>query len=416
ALEAQRRAAAEAQSERACLMSHASLLVSRSLDLQEIAQRAVQFTLPKLADWAALDLLDDGAIKRLAIAHGDPAKQTLIDEYAAQFPPRASGPHASVEANRLDQSVLIPQVTDDILRRYNFTPAHIEWLHKLGIQSALAVLIRVPDSLRAALILVSAKRAYDFSDLKLAEEFGERVGTALNNARLYRQATDALRARDEFLALAAHELRTPLTSLRVSCEHLLTQAAEIGENTIVKPAQRILRQSRRLSRLVNRMLDASLAGRRAPAIYPERVDLVALVREVIDELSKTHAPIETDLPASLVGHWDGDRLQQVVGNLLDNALKYGRGQPVRVTLVSDATQATLTVADKGIGIDPERLPHLFEPYERGESSRNYGGLGLGLFLSRQIVAAHGGTLRVRSQREIGSEFTVTLPLAPAPAT
>jgi signal transduction histidine kinase len=106
----------------------------------------------------------------------------------------------------------------------------------------------------------------------------------------------------------------------------------------------------------------------------------------------------------------------VVGNLLDNALKYGRGQPVRVTLVSDATQATLTVADKGIGIDPERLPHLFEPYERGESSRNYGGLGLGLFLSRQIVAAHGGTLRVRSQREIGSEFTVTLPLAPAPAT
>jgi signal transduction histidine kinase len=251
--------------------------------------------------------------------------------------------------------------------------------------------------------------------LKLAEDFGERVGTALNNARLYRQATDALRVRDEFLALAAHELRTPLTSLRVSCEHLLMQAADIGENTIVKPAQRILRQSRRLSRLVNRMLDASLAGRRAPAIYPERVDLVALVREVIDELSKTHAPIETDLPASLVGYWDGDRLQQVIGNLLDNALKYGRGHPVRVTLVSDATQATLTIADKGIGIDPERLPHLFEAYERGESSRNYGGLGLGLFLSRQIVAAHGGTLRVRSRREVGSEFIVTLPLAPAAA-
>ena len=415
ALEAKRRAEAEAESERACLISHASLLVSRSLDLQEIADKAVHFTLPQLADWAAIDLVDDGAIKRLAIAHSDPKKKALIGEYAAQFPPRGSGPHPSVEANRLDQSVLIPQVTDDILQRHNFTAAHIEWLHKLGIRSAMAILIRVPDSIRAVLVLVSATRTYDFADLKLAEEFGERIGTALNNARLYRQATEALSARDEFLALAAHELRTPLTSLRVSCEHLLTQAADIGENTIVKPAQRILRQSRRLSRLVNRMLDASLAGRRAPPIYPDRVDLVALVREVVDELSKTHAPIETDLPASLFGHWDGDRLQQVIGNLLDNAVKYGRGQPVRLTLTADATQATLTVSDKGIGIDPDRLPHLFEPYERGESSRNYGGLGLGLFLSRQIVAAHGGTLRVRSQREIGSEFIVTLPLTGTPA-
>jgi signal transduction histidine kinase len=419
ALEARRRAQAEAASERACLMAHASLLVSRSLDMEEIAQKAIATALPGLADWAALDLLDGGTIKRLAIAHSDPAKQPLIAPYARAYPPQCNGPHLTVEANRLDQSVLIPQVTPEVLQRLNFSAAHIEWLHRLGTKSAMAVLIRVPDSIRAALILVSSERSYDFDDLKLAEEFGERVGTALNNARLYRQATEALHARDEFLALAAHELRTPLTSLRVSCEHLLAQTAELGAPPIVKTADRILRQSRRLTRLVNRMLDASLAERRAPPIYPEEVDLVALIREVVDELAanKTRPPIELALPPTALGRWDGDRLQQVIGNLLDNALKYGRGLPVRITLTVDAAagQAIVTVIDQGIGIDPELLPHLFEPYERGTSSRDYGGLGLGLFVSRQIVAAHGGTLEVRSQKGIGSQFEVRLPLNSAMA-
>jgi signal transduction histidine kinase len=328
---------------------------------------------------------------------------------------RCNGPHLSIEANRLDQSVVIPHVTPEVLQRLHFTADHIEWLHRLGTHSAMAVLIRVPESVRAALILVSSGRSYDFDDLKLAEELGERVGTVLNNARLYRQATEALRARDEFEALAAHELRTPLTSLRISCEYLLAQTVALGAGAIRAPAERILRQSRRLSRLVNRMLDASLAERRLPPIYPQEVDLVRLIHEVVDELAtnKAHAHLELALPPEAVGRWDGDRLQQVIGNLIDNALKYGRGLPVHVTLTVGAKDVTLTIADQGIGIEPALLPQLFEPYERGASSRDYGGLGLGLFVARQLVAAHGGTLTARSQVGVGSQFTVVLPRAPS---
>lgn len=417
ALEARRRQLAEAASEHACLMAHASLLVSRSLDPEVIAQEALRALLPARADWAAVYLIGGNSVRRLAIAHADPAKQALATEYARKFPPRLQGPELPGQARRLDQSLLIPEVTDDILRRYHYGPEQIEWLHRMGTRSALAALIREPDSVHAVLTLVSSERTFNFVDLKVAEEFGERLGTALNNARLYRQATDALRARDEFLALAAHELRTPLTSLRVSCEHLLAQAIQLAlPAVVVKPAQRILRQSRRLSRLVNRMLDASLAEWRAPPIYPAAVDLCALVREVVDELGagSTHPPIELELPKAVVGQWDGDRLQQVIGNLVDNALKYGRGRPIRVKVAADGEAAALTVADQGIGIDPELLPQLFEPYERGASSRNYGGLGLGLFVSRQIVAAHGGTLDVRSQKGVGTQFEMRLPMKAAP--
>jgi signal transduction histidine kinase len=413
ALEARRRLQAEEASENACLMAHASLLVSRSLEPEVIAQEALRALLPARADWAAVDLIEGDSVRRLAIAHADPVKQALIAAYAKEFPPQMEGTQLPGQVVRLDQSLLFPEITDEIMRRYHYPPEHIEWLRRLGTRSAVAALIRVPDSVRAVLTLVSAKRTFNFGDLKVAEQFGERVGTALNNARLYRQATDALRARDEFLALAAHELRTPLTSLRVSCEHLLAQSIQLVlPAAVVKPAQRILRQSRRLTRLVNRMLDASLAEWHAPPIYPAPVDLCALVREVVDELGagSSHLPIELQLPAAAVGQWDGDRLQQVIGNLVDNALKYGRGLPIRITVTTDADAATLIVADQGIGIDPELLPQVFEPYERGASSRNYGGLGLGLFVSRQIVAAHRGTLKVRSQKGIGTEFEVRLPL------
>jgi signal transduction histidine kinase len=175
-------------------------------------------------------------------------------------------------------------------------------------------------------------------------------------------------------------------------------------------AERVLRQSRRLTRLVNRMLDAAL-GHEQPPLRTRPVDLTALVREVVDEFtgSQPGAAIVIEAPPSLMGNWDPDGLQQVVGNLLSNAVKYGAGHPITVRLGSEGNEAILSVSDGGIGIDPGVWLRLFEPYSRGDSARSYGGLGLGLFIARRIVEAHGGRIEVQSEKGKGSQFRVHLP-------
>src|SRR5262249_53969622 len=158
------------------------------------------------------------------------------------------------------------------------------------------------DLVDGSLLLVSAERSYDQDTLKLAAKYAERLASALANARLYRRSIDAHRERDEFLLQAAHELRTPLTSLNLSCEVLIGATAS-SEPRVASIGERVLRQSRRLSRLVNRMLDAAM-GQEQPPLRTAPVDLVKLVRDLVDELGSAQpgAPITFAAPPSLVGN------------------------------------------------------------------------------------------------------------------
>jgi signal transduction histidine kinase len=415
ALEARARTHAEERERHASFLARTSMVLSGSLEEQVVAERAVAGALPQLADWAALDRFEHGSVDRIAVDHADPDKRAILARYAARFPPGPRTPHMSVQARGLNQAALVADVTDEELRHNGFDEEHIGLLRQVGVHSAIAVPFRTEGGIDLAMMFVSTGRTYDYDDLKLAEEYVERVAAALHNARVYRLAQEALRARDDFLAMAAHELRTPLTSLRTSCERLSTLPVVLADADLNAVVERIMRQSRRLTRLVNRMLDASTEEQRLPFIVPEQVDLVPLVRETVEELAATRrdARLELSLPPSLIGQWDGDRLRQVVGNLVENALKYGGDAPIRIALAADPAraQAVLTVSDRGIGIDAAVVPRLFEPYQRGVSGRGYGGLGLGLFIARQIVNAHGGSIDVHSEPGAGSEFTVRLPLS-----
>jgi PAS domain S-box-containing protein len=258
---------------------------------------------------------------------------------------------------------------------------------------------------------------------QLVEGLAAQAAVALDNSLLYLQAQRAISVRDEFLQVAAHELRTPITSLKLKVQSLLRAAGAEGPPLPMEKLRGRLEDVDRivgkLSGLINELLDISRITAGNLRLTLEEVDLAALVREVAlrfeAQAAQVHVPIHVLAHNPLVGRWDRLRLEQVVTNLLSNALKYGSGRPVHIDTQADGTHARLRVRDEGIGIAPEALSRIFGRFERAVSERHYGGLGLGLYITRQIVEALGGTVYVESTPGQGSTFTVELPLEPASA-
>jgi PAS domain S-box-containing protein len=227
----------------------------------------------------------------------------------------------------------------------------------------------------------------------------------------------AVKLRDEFLSIASHELRTPITSLQLQVERLgrtLAPPAEAAPSERTARAVDVaLRQTHHLTEMVNSLLDVSQIAAGRLALDPHATDLGPVVREAVDRLqqpaTERGSPISLEIDGALSGRWDALRLQQVVTNLVSNAIKYGAGKPIQVGLRGGASGVELSVRDQGIGIAPEHLPRVFERFTRFVSSRNYGGFGLGLWIAREIVRAHGGSVRVESEPGQGALFVVQLP-------
>ena len=268
----------------------------------------------------------------------------------------------------------------------------------------------------ANVIAAAIERRQMEEQVRLAERRTqeERVRTA--------QVQEALRERDEFISVAAHELRTPLTALQLKLQGLERglNAGAPDKSALTNVGGRVhgaLRQTERLTLLVERLLDVSrIAGGRLE-LAPERFDLAELVRQVAEDFRDPAAEAGTELrlhgAERLEGCWDRLRMEQVLVNLLSNAVKYGAGRPVSVRLESAGERIRISVADEGIGIAAEDLGRIFTRFERAAPVRNYGGLGLGLYISRHIVDAHGGHIEVSSQPGQGSTFVIDLPVVAA---
>lgn len=251
----------------------------------------------------------------------------------------------------------------------------------------------------------------DVSDRQRAEQ--ERM-TRIQEQAAGAAAQEAVRLRDEFISIASHELRTPITSLLLHLDVLARQGDAQNLSLVQAYATRTRRQLGRMERLVEELLDVSRLGAGKLTLSSENVDLDALVKNVVDGLSEDlrRAECTATVHSSgvLSGHWDRLRIEQVVENLVRNALIYGAGKPIEVSLQRGSDgRAVLEVKDQGIGIDAAMLDKIFLRFERGVSAHHYGGLGLGLYISQQIVEAHQGTVRVESELGNGSTFIVELP-------
>jgi signal transduction histidine kinase len=229
----------------------------------------------------------------------------------------------------------------------------------------------------------------------------------------------ALHVRDEFLSVASHELRTPITTLSLQTESALRSLSAAhgngadGEDRILRRFNTIRRQIIRLEQLVEALLDVSRLMEGRMLLTPDEVDLGAVATDTVESLSETasHAGTTINLRCAngVTGRWDRLRIGQVITNLVSNAIKFGGGQPIDVAVAADDGAACLSVRDGGIGIPPEQRKRIFDRFERAPVERHYPGLGLGLWIAKQIVDASRGTITVESEVGVGSTFTVRLP-------
>jgi PAS domain S-box-containing protein len=404
------------------LLSEASnALIGASLDHAALMKSLAFLVVPRFADWCAIELIESGAqiSEHVAIEHLSSSRIAHAHQWHRRFPPHRDAEAGVARVIRTGQSQLHEEVSDSFLTEYACDGNHESELTREGLRSAILVPLVMEGRVGGVITFVRSKRRRRFGreDLVLAEEVGRRAAAALDNARLYRQANDAIGLRDEFLAVAAHELKTPLATLQLQLDTLTSALTSSGVN-LERTRHRVdsaRRQTERLTKLVEDLLDVSLITTRRLALERQDCDLVELVREVTGHFEghagRAGSPIELQLPEQpVVGCWDRSRIEQVLVNLVANAVKYGAGKPIYIAVIRRGHKAAMVVKDAGIGIASKDLARIFERFERAVSTRNYGGLGLGLFIAQQIVHAHGGEIDVRSLPGAGAEFVVSLPL------
>jgi PAS domain S-box-containing protein len=251
---------------------------------------------------------------------------------------------------------------------------------------------------------VRASFVVDLSELK-------RVEAERN--RLYEEARDAVKARDAFLSVAGHEIRTPLSALNLIVFQLSRHVRSLGNDRAVELAGKCERQVARLIRLADELLDVSRMSGAQLHLSPEEMDVSQLAHDVVERLDESarraDCTVELKAPRPVTGYWDRLRLDQALSNLLTNAMKFGAGEPILVEVSADGDEALLSVADRGIGIDDSDKRRIFERFQRASSAETYPGMGLGLWITREIVEAHGGRVSVESRPGAGATFRVTLP-------
>jgi signal transduction histidine kinase len=269
----------------------------------------------------------------------------------------------------------------------------------------------------AQFVSTTPGRHYDREDLALAEDLTRRAALAADNAQLYKAAQAAIAARDVFLSVAAHELRTPLTSLRIFAQ-LLTRRLDKGHtldpDQVRRGMQTMMQQTDKLTRLVSQLLDVSRIEAAKLVLEREATDFSALVESVVAALQVT-APTRTldvQTPGPVMVLLDALRVEQVVVNLVNNAIKYSPdGGPITITLSQPAADIVrLAVRDHGVGIPLSARDRLFDRFYQVHPQGHRGGMGLGLYISRQIAELHGGTLTAEFPDDGGSCFVLELPV------
>ncbi|MGH7445444.1 MAG: GAF domain-containing sensor histidine kinase [Longimicrobiales bacterium] len=388
----------------------AGRVLSASLDPDETLRRLVRLAVPRVACFAMIDLIrEDGAFERVAYGHIDESKERFMAR-PGPFLAKDLG-FEPIERALADGE---PQLIEDTERDRRGNPETRERLRRLDARSLMIVPLVVRDRTLGALTFGSTRsdRFYNRADLSLARELARSAGLALENARLYRQAEQAIASRDEVLAVVSHDLRNPVNRVRMGAE-LLLESFEMppGSQRVVNV---LIRAADEMNRLIGDLLDVTRIEAGRLSIKPARVALF----DLLDRLEEAHAQAATpkrqvwrvERPAEPVNlHADEGRLLQALGNLVGNAMKFSPVEGVvRVAVEALPDIVRIGVHDSGPGMDATQLAHVFDRFWQARPGDRRGA-GLGLAIARGIAEAHNGRLWLESQPGVGTRAWLELP-------
>jgi PAS domain S-box-containing protein len=413
------RTAAKAADRKLHLLLEASRFLATSLDPEASAETVARVLVPAFADGCIVDVADPGETPRpLAVVHVDPEKQALLREIRARFPVDLESPDGASNAMRTGISILHRQLDDAVHDNAGLEPERLQLVKKVAPRSSMTAPLMARGRTFGAITVLSTRdeRRFDEADLALLEELAARAALAIDNARLYRDAQEANRTKDEFLGTVSHELRTPLTAI-LGWAHILEKKRD--PESIERGLAIIERNAKSQAQIIEDILDVSRIISGKLRLDLRAVELAPAVQAAIDVVRPSAEARGIELAARLeegLGQvlGDADRLQQVAWNLLSNAIKFTpKGGRVELHMTRVGSAARMVVRDTGKGIDPEFLPHVFERFRQADSStsRAHAGLGLGLSIVRHIVELHGGYVRAESAgKGKGATFVVDVPL------
>lgn len=414
-------------------LARASETLISTLDYEATLEGVARLAVPTLADWCGIDLLEPGgrAPRSVAVAHIDPEKVQFVRRLQEQYPP---DPHATTGAPqviRSGKSELYVDIPQTLLEAAAQGEEHLRLLRSLQLRSAISVPLIGRERILGAMTFVYAEsgRRYNSDDLSFAEDFARRAALAIENAMALKEAETARikqeslradaeiasRAKDEFLAIVSHELRTPLNAILGWAVMLQNE----GPRDDFKRGLGVIeRNARTQAKLIDDVLDVSriISGKLALNMSETNlVDaLVSSIETITPAAQAKSIEVRWELPDEPL--WitaDPDRLQQVIWNLLTNAVKFTpKGGTVTLHAEREGSDVRVSVTDTGEGIRSDTLPLVFDPFQQADASttRRHGGLGLGLAIVKQLVVGHGGSVEARSDGQgKGATFVVRFP-------
>jgi signal transduction histidine kinase/CHASE3 domain sensor protein len=406
------------EQEGAKLLSDASRVLASTLDYEKTLDAVARLAVGDLADWCAVDLVEaERTPRQVVVAHIDPAKVKWARELNLRYPPDYNAPTGVGQVIRTGQPEIYPEIPEELLAAGARDEEHLRIIRELQIRSALIVPMNARGRTLGALTLISTEkgRRYNNYDLELAVELATRAAIAIDNAQLYRSALAASDAKSAFLATMSHELRTPLNAI-IGYQSLLQEGIAGSVNDAqLSQLSRIRASADHLLGLIDEVLTFSRVEAGKEVVRRESTRIKPLVEEAMGMIrplaeAKGLAVRSEGVDAELFT--DPGKVRQILLNLLSNAVKFTDEGEVAVRSYLNGDRAAIAITDSGIGIAPENLEKIFDPFWQVEqrSTRKVGGTGLGLSVSRSLARLLGGEVTVKSELDKGSTFTVSLPL------
>lgn len=415
-------ATAEAARQREAFLGNAAVVLDASLDYEETLRRVARLVAPGFADYCIVEVLeDDRSLRLVAAAHRDPRKDDLLREYRRRYPVARVRQATVATLFETREALLFPAITHEMMATIAVDDEHLAMMRDLAPTSCIIAPLVTRGHVIGLLSCVRAggSAAYGEMDRQFAEQLAHRAALAIENARLYREAREALTVRDQFLSIAAHEMRTPVTSIKGYAQLLLRRQASrtLDAVQLARYVQVVAHAADRLDRLTYDLLDIARIRTGKLLFRFQTVDLARHLEAVVAEYRErsddrhTFAIERWDDPCEVMA--DAERIEQVVVNLLENAVKYSPdGGIIALSLVREDAGARLSVRDEGIGLPVGAQETIFEPFTRAANAEERGlpGVGIGLNICRTIVERHGGRLWAESAgTDRGTRFIVWLP-------